>query len=111
MGIPSTITNLWSVDNESTYKLTELFYKYLAEKLPIDLALQKAKLEFIEQSTKEKKLPFYWAAAIVVGKSNALESKMDMRWLEILIILILSLTGLVFLLKNANHKINDLRNL
>ena len=111
MGIPSTITNLWSVDNESTYKLTELFYKYLAEKLPIDLALQKAKLEFIEQSTKEKKLPFYWAAAIVVGKSNALESKMDMRWLEIVIISILSLTGLVFLLKNANPKINRLRNL
>jgi len=111
MGIPSTITNLWSVDNESTYKLTELFYKYLAEKMPIDLALQKAKLEFIEQSTKEKKLPFYWAAAIVVGKSNALESKMDMRWLEIVIISVLSLAGLVLLLKNTSHKTNNLRNL
>ncbi len=111
MGIPSTITNLWSVDNESTYKLIELFYKYLAEKMPIDLALQKAKLEFIAHSAKEKKLPFYWAAAIVVGKSDAVETNRDTRWLEIVIISILSLTGLVLLLKNTGHKTRVLRNL
>jgi CHAT domain-containing protein/tetratricopeptide (TPR) repeat protein len=52
MGIPSAITNLWSVDNESTYKLTELFYKYLTDGLPTDVALQKAKLEFIQTSSK-----------------------------------------------------------
>jgi CHAT domain-containing protein len=104
MGIPATITNLWSVDNESTYKLTELFYKYLAEKIPIDLALQKAKLEFIKQSTKEKKLPFYWAAAIVVGKSDAVEETKDLKWMEVAIILGFSLTGLIFLLKKARRK-------
>jgi CHAT domain-containing protein len=107
MGIPSTITNLWSVDNESTYKLTELFYKYLAEKMPIDLALQKAKLEFIAQSAKEQKLPFYWAAAIVVGKSDAVEANRDTLWIEIVIISILSLAGLVLLLKNSGHKTRD----
>ena len=31
LGIPSSITNLWRVENKSTYRLTELFYKYLAE--------------------------------------------------------------------------------
>jgi CHAT domain-containing protein len=29
LGIPSTITNLWQVDNESIYKLTELFYHWI----------------------------------------------------------------------------------
>ena len=52
LGIPSAITNLWSVDNTSTYKLTELFYKHLTEGLPVDIALQKAKLEFLQTSTK-----------------------------------------------------------
>ena len=34
LGIPTAITNLWSVDDKATYKLTELFYKYLSEGLP-----------------------------------------------------------------------------
>ncbi len=43
LGIPSSITNLWMADNESTYRLTELFYKELAKGLPQDIALQQAK--------------------------------------------------------------------
>ena len=69
VGIPSSVINLWSVDDESTYKLTELFYKYVHNGLPLDLALQKAKMEFISTSSKLKSLPFYWAAAVLVGKS------------------------------------------
>jgi CHAT domain-containing protein len=73
LGIPSSITNLWSVDNESTYQITELLYKYLSAGKPIDMALQKAKLEFIKNSPKEHKLPYYWAAAILAGKSDVIE--------------------------------------
>jgi CHAT domain-containing protein len=43
IGIPSAITNLWSVDSKSTYELTELFYKFLSEGNPTDIALQKGK--------------------------------------------------------------------
>ncbi len=75
LGIPSSVSNLWSIDNVSTYHLTELFYKYLGRGLPMDEALQKAKLEFIQDPTKEKSLPFYWAATILGGRSNAIESK------------------------------------
>ncbi len=73
LGIPSSVINLWSVDNESTYKLTELFYKYVSRGLDLDLALQKAKLEFIATSSKEKRLPYYWAAAILAGKTDPIE--------------------------------------
>jgi CHAT domain-containing protein len=67
VGIPSSLTNLWSVNNESTYQLTELMYKYLAEGLPKDVALQKAKLEFMKTASKERTLPYYWAAPVLVG--------------------------------------------
>jgi CHAT domain-containing protein len=78
--IPSSIINLWSVENESTYKITELFYKYAAKGLPLDIALQKAKLDFIAGSSKEKKLPYYWAASILSGKTDAVEPGAGFHW-------------------------------
>ncbi len=31
LGIPAAISSLWSVDNKSTYRITELFYKWLSQ--------------------------------------------------------------------------------
>lgn len=70
MGVPSSVTYLWAVENEPTYALTELFYKYLSKGLPLDEALQQAKLEFLRVSGKEQQLPVNWAAAILVGKTD-----------------------------------------
>lgn len=73
IGIPASIINLWSIDSKSTYKLTELFYKYLSDGQTTDKALQSAKLEFLHTSDKEQTLPYYWAAAILVGKTEAID--------------------------------------
>ena len=73
LGIPSSLINLWSVDNASTYRLTELFYKYTLQGLPLDIALQKAKLDFITTASREKQLPFFWAAAIISGKTDPIK--------------------------------------
>lgn len=97
LGIPAAISNLWSIDNKSTYQITELFYKYLSKGLPTDVALQKAKLEFINKSTsKEQKLPYYWAAAILTGKVETFKSNHSLPWLELTIVLIV-LSGIIFL--------------
>ncbi len=73
VGIPASVINLWSVESKSTYRLTELFYKYLSDGLTTDKALQFAKLEFIRTSGKQQSLPYYWAAAILVGKTEAID--------------------------------------
>ena len=75
LGIPSSISNLWSVENESTYRLTELFYIYLAEGLPLDISLQKAKLEFMKTSGREKQLPYFWAAQVLSGHTDPISIK------------------------------------
>ena len=75
LGIPSSITNLWSVENESTYHLTELFYKYLVKGQPADVALQNAKKEFMRNASNEKKLPYFWSAAILAGKTDSIDLK------------------------------------
>jgi len=80
LGIPSSLINLWSVDNESTYALTELFYQYLAEGMTMDLALQKAKTEFLRTASKEKSLPYYWAATVLTGRTGALSLQQPIPW-------------------------------
>ena len=57
LGIPSSVANLWAVDDQSTYRLTELFYRHLTDGLPVDQALQKAKLEFIGDGPCQESLP------------------------------------------------------
>lgn len=83
LGIPSSITNLWEVQNETTYRLTESFYKYMSKGEPLDVALQKAKLEFFEQDVREKKLPYYWAAAIMMGSTEPIEERGSGKWIWI----------------------------
>jgi CHAT domain-containing protein len=102
IGIPSSVINLWSVDSKSTYQLTELFYKYLAKGMTTDLALQSAKLEFIKSSGKEQTLPYYWAAVILVGKSDAIMSETPFPWKPIFIVgclAVLLLTIILYLRK------------
>jgi len=94
LGIPASITNLWDVENKSTYEITELFYKYLSSGLPIDVSLQKAKLEFIQNAPKGKKLPYYWAASILAGRSEAILQNKPFPWKDLLVVL--TLMGLTF---------------
>ncbi len=80
LGIPAAITNLWSVDDQATYDLTQLFYKYLAAGLPADIALEKAKLEYVNTASRYGQLPYYWASAILVGKSDNILMAKTYQW-------------------------------
>jgi CHAT domain-containing protein len=97
LGIPSSVSNLWKVDNQATYKLTELFYKYLSRGLPSDVALQKAKKEFRGHgSSKDKDLPYYWAAPVLIGQSNAILSEKPFQW-QWLVLSIVALSVLLLI--------------
>ena len=94
LGIPAAITNLWSVDNTSTYLLTELFYKWLAKGLPTDVALQQAKLEFLQTASGEKSMPCFWAGPVLVGKTGTIElsKPYPLKW----IVLFACIGGVIF---------------
>ncbi|GAA0560098.1 CHAT domain-containing protein [Chitinophaga japonensis] len=74
-GIPMTVTNLWQIDNKATYQLMELFYKYLNEGMDGDEALNKAKLEFLQQNDRTYELPYFWASCIFIGKAGKLQQE------------------------------------
>jgi CHAT domain-containing protein/tetratricopeptide (TPR) repeat protein len=77
IGIPTSVVNLWPVDNKTTYQLNELFYAFLGQGLAVDVALQKAKLKYLESASPEKLMPYYWAGSVVEGKPLVLPSSKD----------------------------------
>jgi len=91
LGIPSSVSNLWMADNYASYQLMESFYKYLAKGLPLDVALQRAKKEFIKNTEfRDHKLPFFWAASILVGQTNSITLReSSWPWLSLIVFLFL----------------------
>jgi hypothetical protein len=76
----------------------------------VDVALQKAKLEFFNAATKEKKLPCYWAATVLTGNSNAIiiPKPAPWKWIAgIVILFLLSIGG--FILRTRNNHLPVLR--
>ncbi|MBA4853843.1 CHAT domain-containing protein [Emticicia sp. BO119] len=101
IGIPSLITTLWSVDEKSTYTITELFYKNLKAGMPKDIALQKAKQTFI-QADNRNILPVLWASSILIGDTSPVEQ--SDWWFIGLLIIILSGGGLFLYLRQQKQK-------
>jgi len=90
LGIPSTVTTLWSVEDQPTYELTKLFYKYLNQSLPKDIALQKAKLDWLAAGGAADTLPSQWAGMILVGDATPLIAS---NWLWVVVSLAVVILG------------------
>jgi CHAT domain-containing protein len=98
LGIPSSVSSLWPIENQSAYRITELFYKYLRDGMPSDVALQKAKLDFISGSDKEKQIPYYWAPSILVGIDESFVPGHNKNWNILLVIASLMVVALAIAL-------------
>lgn len=72
IGVPSIITTLWSVNNTSTYELTEYFYSFLKAGEGKDEALQNAKKKYLESSADYT--PYHWAGMVLVGDTTPISN-------------------------------------
>jgi CHAT domain-containing protein len=104
LGVPSAMVNLWSVDNQSTYRLNELFSENLARGISSDVALQQAKIKFIKNADKEHQLPFYWAAPIISGHVISLRTQHTNRvwWYGLAVFVI---AGMIIVVKKLYKKV------
>lgn len=100
-GIPSTITTLWSVEDQTTYALTELFYTFLNEGLSKDEALQKAKRQYI--SMHPNAAPAAWAGLVLIGDAVALPSN-TLWWWGLGGLAVLLIIGGVFMKRSFSVK-------
>jgi CHAT domain-containing protein/tetratricopeptide (TPR) repeat protein len=67
-GVPSVLSSLWSAPDDATQKIMTAFYGYLKAGNPKNIALKKAKIDYLE-STKDSNLkhPYYWAGFVLTG--------------------------------------------
>ncbi|MFN8345560.1 MAG: CHAT domain-containing protein [Spirosomataceae bacterium] len=103
-GIPSAITALWSVEDQATYTLTELFYTFLKEGLSKDEALQKAKRQYID--TYPTAAPAAWAGLVLIGDAGALPS-VGLGWWGLSGLAVLAFLGGVWKKRKALLKSNS----
>lgn len=69
-GSPALVTSLWSASDHSTKEILVPFYQNLYEGMPKDIALQQAKLKYLEQTSPSYALPSFWSHLSVVGNTE-----------------------------------------
>ncbi len=101
-GAKSIITSLWSISDQKTADLMQLFYGNLVKGISKDEALQKAKIAFIEANRNATAHPFYWAGFIPIGNMEAISIQEQAHWYWMLIALFGILVGFYFYRKLRN---------
>ena len=71
-GCPSLIITLWAVEDLSGSTLMSSFYKYLSQNFPKDVALQQAKLEYLDSADALKSHPYFWSGYVAIGDTETL---------------------------------------
>ncbi|MDR6196550.1 CHAT domain-containing protein [Siphonobacter sp. BAB-5404] len=96
-GCPSVVTTLWNAHDQSSAFLSERLYFHLHQGLPIDQALQKAKLDFFASPLGASyDHPYFWANLVLIGDASVVYQS---HWTNIgRIALGFTLLGGIFLL-------------
>ena len=96
-GCPNIITSLWKAEDKATAFITQRLHYYLTKKYSKDEALQKAKLDFLNNSETDPRLksPVYWAHLIFIG--NYEPRKNSSNWWIVAVSIILGALAYKFL--------------
>ena len=99
-GSASTLMSLWSVDDCATSDLMISFYDQLRKGDTKNIALQKAKINYINAaSDKAKAHPYYWAAFTQFGDTDAINIKTKNSFLPYALLALGILGSLFFFIK------------
>ncbi len=68
-GCKSVVTSLWKADEISISFITKRLHHYLQKGLPIDIALQKSKIDFLASNDIDARIktPAFWANLVLIG--------------------------------------------
>jgi CHAT domain-containing protein len=81
-GCKSVITSLWKADDASTAYITKRLHHYLQSGKPKDIALQQAKLDYLNDGSipGRMKTPAYWAHLVLIGDPAPLYASSFSIW-------------------------------
>ncbi|MEM9929646.1 MAG: CHAT domain-containing protein, partial [Bacteroidota bacterium] len=70
-GAHSVLPSLWEGYSPSLSAITDELYQHLRQEMPLDVALQRAKLAYLESpQNKGNTAPFYWASYLPIGQMD-----------------------------------------
>lgn len=95
-GSKSILMGLWKIDEQSTTMIVDHFYNKLAEGLPKDIALQQAKIEYLNSARGRMLHPKYWAGLVIMGDVSPVQLSSPSN----LLLYIVSIGILIVLLVN-----------
>jgi CHAT domain-containing protein len=81
-GCESVTMSLWEAQDDATSQVMLDYYQFLAEGLPKNKAIQKAKLKYLENPFHQQH-PYFWAGFVHLGDSTPLTSSFPSLWLFI----------------------------
>ncbi len=96
-GCPNILMSLWPVSDKSTFDIMEKFYNNLNDGLDKDVALQKAKLDFLDNAPKGSENPYLWSGFVLVGNDAPISQyliEFPKNFLRVTFLLL----GLIFIL-------------
>ncbi|WCL80462.1 CHAT domain-containing protein [Saprospira sp. CCB-QB6] len=73
-GTPSLLMSLWQVNDQSTAYIMEAYYKGLQSGMTKSMALQQAKITYLENSKSWSAHPAFWAAFVQLGQTQPLQA-------------------------------------
>lgn len=110
-GTPAVVAASWNVNDATTPTLMQNFYTALTTQPNAAIALQQAKINWLENLdvTELHKLPYYWAALRYQGNTLALQQgiqeKQHPSWSWLILLALLSGSWLVISRKNKNKRL------
>lgn len=72
-GAKSVVSSLWLVNQQSKIGLIDQFYEHLSLGNAKDVALRKAKLNYLKQADSPWSHPYHWAGMVVIGNPRPLK--------------------------------------
>jgi CHAT domain-containing protein len=80
-GCPSIVMTLWPVEDNSSIRLMEYFYKALKKGYDKNKAMQVAKHKFLKNSDRLHAHPYFWSGYISIGDQSSLYFKRYFYWI------------------------------
>ncbi len=87
-GSHSVLASGWAIPDESTQKILSEFYANLSNGDPKDIALQKAKVNFLNNTWSVHRSPAFWSGVVLIGNSTKLNTPSSGYLYVVLVVLV-----------------------
>ncbi|MBN1790348.1 MAG: CHAT domain-containing protein [Bacteroidales bacterium] len=102
-GIRTVAYTLWPLADKAGADLISSFYRALRSRLPLDKAMRKTKLSYLEKADPVMAHPYYWSGYIVAGKTDTVPVFRFAFWMIVLLSSATVILLFYFILRKINH--------